>query len=122
MRTPAFEIIGIARAKNAPLVVDRYLQSPRKYDPALLAFVNEGNFPRIRPGLVAFLKHLQAAAEETFSNLSIGNRAFADLHQFLSRIKRLAWSLRFKSKEFGETNRNTIQNPLQRADRSVCGV
>ncbi len=69
MRTPAFEIIGITRPKDAPFVIDNHFQSTAQNNAAFLAIVNEWHFAGICAWLITFFENLQTATKQVVADL-----------------------------------------------------
>jgi len=116
MRAAAFEVVGIARAENAAFVIHCHLQAAGEHDAAFLSFMHQWHLAGIGARLVALLQNLQAAAEEVFADLPIGNGALADFDQFLRRIEGLFRRFRFEGEEFGKSDRDAVENAFQRTD------
>lgn len=72
MRTPALEVIGIARIEDAALVLDGDFELSRDHDAAFLPVMDEVNAPGVAAGLVALLQDLQAATEQIVADLPMG--------------------------------------------------
>src|SRR5829696_7689470 len=89
MRSPAFEIIGIAGIEDTAFVVDGDLQPARDHDAAFLAVMGQRHPAGVAARLVALLENLQAAAEQIVADLAEGDRFLADLGQFVGAIERL---------------------------------
>ena len=74
MRAAAFEIIGVAGAEDAALVVDGDFEAARDHDAAFLAVMGQRHPAGIGAGLVALLQDLQRPPEQTVADLAVGNR------------------------------------------------
>ncbi len=82
MRSPALEIIGIARPENAPFIVDSHLDPTADHNAALLPLMDQRDLASIPAGFVAFLQDLQRPAEQVLTDLPVRAFALTDLDQF----------------------------------------
>ena len=76
-------------------------------------------FAGIGVWLIGLIKNLQAAAEQIVADLFQGQFAFADFLQFLGGKEDCLLGFDLKGKEFGQTDRNTVQNALQGTDGGI---
>lgn len=81
--------------------------------------MHQQHLARVGTWLIAFFQDLQRARKQVVAHLTIGNRAFADFHQFIRLIEYLVRRIRFEREELRHADGNPVENALQCADRGI---